>query len=127
MGVIVSRYRRSAENGINHALRACVVLLMIAAYLISGLLHVSHEFDLEQSSGRSTVKILAVASDAAERSKHGVITSHHCHGCFSVSAPSQPEALPGAREPRDVLLGWLDIPLVDRSRGLDPPPPKLLI
>lgn len=59
--------------------------------------------------------------------KHGVITSHHCHGCFSVSAPSQPEALPGAREPRDVLLGWLDIPLVDRSRGLDPPPPKLLI
>ncbi|MCP9628359.1 hypothetical protein NML43_14790 [Rhodopseudomonas palustris] len=104
--------------------RALAVVCVAAAYLLSGLLHNACDLDFARTGGDT--QIASVAHDGASHDDGGTLAGHHCHGCFSVSVPASPVPSPVATTLAATLLSHATAALIDRTYGLDPPPPKTL-
>lgn len=108
-----------------HPLRRFVILLTMVTYVVTGIVHLVHDIDVPFAPAA-----IATLSSASDMAKHGLgaqAAADHCHACFSVSVPAAPVTVRVATEAQDVVLGYVANPLVGRTRGLDPPPPKFLI
>lgn len=119
--------RKSWSSGFVGALRVLAVLFVSATYLFSGIAHAFNDFDADESQARIGIEMLSALSDVIKHVKDSPGARHHCHGCFSASIPAQPMAELTAVELDEIVVGWDVSPLIGRTRGLDPPPPKSLI
>jgi hypothetical protein len=119
--VTISTFR--SGRYLPRSLRDATALLVLAMYLIAGVLHGVCDLDVAHSPSKIAVSLIDEGTGHSDR---GTLAEHHCHGCFSVSVPASvvvAAAMMPTVEVRPALLA-AHRGLVP---GLDPPPPKSLI
>lgn len=115
---------RSLHLAVNRfSLRSFAVAMLIASYLLSGVLHRFCERDIVNPV--SGAVIMMSASNEADTAGKGVATEHHCHGCFAVSIPA-PIKVAALMEPTAAVLPSLRAHESGHTVSLDTPPPKRL-
>jgi hypothetical protein len=97
------------------------VVFLIVAFLLSGALHQCFDIDVTAPVGR----IVSMTPDHTDTSDPGMVTEHHCHGCFPVSLPSPP-LLAVTIAPELAGLPRVLSRASDLVPGIDTPPPKRL-
>ena len=101
--------------------RGLLSVLIAVVYLLTGVLHGSHDIEVTTPGGCS--EIAAVLDGPAGHGDHKAIGAHHCHGCFSLTV-TQPA-------PAAVSIAPMPAPHPQHARQLagiitdtDSPPPK---
>jgi len=107
---------------ISRSPRGIAAVLVLIAYIASGVLHSFYDLDVTNTSSRTVVSLI---KDKGEHPAKNGIVEHHCHGCFSVSVPSPiaPIILP---KPARKMVATVVAELRIVHSGIDPPPPKFL-
>lgn len=100
--------------------RGIVAVLVLIAYIASGVLHGLYDVGVTNTSGQTVVSLL---KDKMGQPDKGTLVEHHCHGCFSVSVPSSIGPIVVLKPARKMVAARsADLRVV--HRGIDPPPPK---
>ncbi len=104
--------------------RGLVAVLVAAMYLLSGVLHGTHDIDVTSPSGGSEIASI-LDNDSDGHGDHKALAGHHCHGCFSVAVvqPMQPSA--ATELVAAALLPYQPV-LTGIAPDTDSPPPKHL-
>ena len=100
----------------------------MVAYLLAGMLHGLCDIDVTNPSGKSVSGNGVIAMSAVkdpDASGKGMAAEHHCHGCFSVSAPTLPQ-VSDRTEPTIAARQQPRSEGSDLVPGIDTPPPKFL-
>lgn len=104
------------------SVRGAMTILVLAMYLVAGVLHGVCDLDVTNPSSKA---VISLAEKGASHSDKGSSADHHCHGCFSVSVPA-PLVAAVTVMPAVKVVPTLQVERRGLPPGIDPPPPKFL-
>ncbi len=103
--------------------RRALVMVVLASYIFAGAMPGLFERDVTNMGGAT---IVSLADQDPSQSDKGIVTDHHCHGCFSAALPA-PLVMATVVELFTRPAVAHDIECRSLLRGIDTPPPKFLI